>query len=343
MNEEPEEKSEQRTGSNSIVIVAEHEQGRIKPVTYEVIAFAKKLQRLTSANPLRVLLLADRIEKPAQELADRCGLDVTAVRIPAMTNYNGELYVQVLLQYLCEVPPAYVCIAHTCQGQDYAPALAVKMRTACITGVGDIINQAGKINFTRPIYGGKVTAHLQPTSPTAVITVQPGFHKIADKPGKVEGTVTILAQSANNRHSRSLGIKQSETDTADIGDANVIVAAGRGIGEKENLDIIRRFASLFPKSAVAGSRIVCDMGWLGYPHQVGVTGATVSPQLYIACGISGALQHVMGMQGSEFIVAINKDPSAAIFQVADSCIVEDLTVFIPEFIRVYKEDDRRPN
>jgi electron transfer flavoprotein alpha subunit len=96
-------------------------------------------------------------------------------------------------------------------------------------------------------------------------------------------------------------------------------------------------AALFAKSAVAGSRIVCDMGWLGYQSQVGVTGTTVSPQLYIACGISGAVQHVMGMQGSECIVAINKDPSAAIFQVADICIVEDLTTFIPEFIRVYRE------
>ncbi len=332
---------EKQMTTQGIVIVAEHSEGRIKPVTYEIVSFAKKLQRLTSSSPLRVLLLGDSVKNPAHELVDRCGLDVTAMRIPAMANYNGELYVQVLSQYLSEVRPAYVCIAHTSQGQDYAPVLAVKMRAACITGVGDIVDQAGKISFARPIYGGKVTAHLQPTSPTAVITVQPGFHKIADTPGKAEGTVTILAPSANNRLSRSLGINQSETDTAGIGDANVIVAAGRGIGEKENLDIIRRLAALFPKSAVAGSRIVCDMGWLGYPHQVGVTGATVSPQLYIACGISGAIQHVMGMQGSEFIVAINTDPSAAIFQVADICIVEDLTAFIPEFIRVHNEDNQR--
>ena len=134
-----------------------------------------------------------------------------------------------------------------------------------------------------------------------------------------------------------MGIRQSDTDIAGIDEANVIVAAGSGIGEEENLDIIHRLAALFPKSAVAGSRIVCDMGWLGYQRQVGVTGTTVSPQLYIACGISGAVQHVMGMQSSEFIVAINKDPSAAIFQTADVCIVEDLTVFIPEFIRVYHE------
>ena len=122
-----------------------------------------------------------------------------------------------------------------------------------------------------------------------------------------------------------------------ITEAGVIVSAGQGLGDKENLDLIYQLAALFAKSAVAGSRIVCDLGWLEYRCQVGVTGATVSPQLYIACGISGALQHVMGMRNSEYIVAINKDPAAAIFQVADICIVEDLTTFIPAFIEEYEK------
>jgi len=122
-----------------------------------------------------------------------------------------------------------------------------------------------------------------------------------------------------------------------ITEAGVIVSAGQGLGDKENLDLIFQLAALFAKSAVAGSRIVCDLGWLEYRCQVGVTGATVSPQLYIACGISGAVQHVMGMRNSEFIVAINKDPAAAIFQVADIGIVEDLTTFIPALIEVYEK------
>jgi len=334
------EKSKRPKEPNGIVIVAEHTEGRIKPVTYEVVSFAKKLQRLTASSPLHVLLLADSVENPAQELADRCGLDVTAMRIPAMKSYNSELYLQVLAPFLADTRPAFVCAAHTSQGQDYAPALAVKLNAACITGVSDIFDQEGKAAFARPIYSGKIIAHIQPMSPTTVITVQPGVHQAENTPGDAAGAVTVLAPSAQNRQSRSRGIKPADADTSGIGDASVIVAAGRGIGGEENLDIIRRLAALFPKSAVAGSRIVCDMGWLGYPHQVGVTGATVSPQLYIACGISGAVQHVMGMQGSEFIVAINTDPSAAIFQVADICIVEDLTVFIPEFIRSYNESNQ---
>ena len=127
------------------------------------------------------------------------------------------------------------------------------------------------------------------------------------------------------------------TDTAGISEADVIVAAGQGFGEEENLELARQLAAVFPKSAIAGSRIVCDLGWLGYGCQVGVTGATVSPRLYIACGISGAVQHVTGMRGSGFIVAINKDPAAAIFQMADVCVVEDLITFIPILLETYQK------
>jgi electron transfer flavoprotein alpha subunit len=136
---------------------------------------------------------------------------------------------------------------------------------------------------------------------------------------------------------RSTGIKQAEADMTGITEADVIVSVGQGLGDKENLDLIYQLAALFPKSAVAGSRIVCDLGWLEYSCQVGVTGATVAPQLYIACGISGAVQHVMGMRSSGYVVAINKDPAAAIFQVADICVIEDLATFIPTFIELYEK------
>jgi len=325
---------------NNIVVIAEHAEGQIRPVTYEIISFAKKLQRSTPSKSVKVLLLADDAENPAHELADKSGLDVTAVQIPEMTGYNGELYLRVLAEFLSDMPPAFVCIAHSSQGLDYAPALAVKLNAACITGVGDFIDQAGVVSFTRPIYGGKIIARLQPTSSTSVLTIQPGFFKADGNARGTKGNITLLATSARSRQSRSLGIKQADTDTAGISESNVIVAAGRGIGEKENLDFIHQLAALFAKSAVAGSRIVCDMGWLGYQCQVGVTGTTVSPQLYIACGISGAVQHVMGMQSSAFIVAINKDPSAAIFQTADICIIEDLIAFIPAFIRAYNEETK---
>lgn len=322
-----------------IVVIAEHADGHIRPVTYEIISFAKKLQRRAPSNRINVVLLADKVENPAQMLADKSGLDITAVQISTMPHYNGELYLRVLTDILSDTPPAFVCIAHTSQGLDYAPALAVKLNANCITAVGDVLDHAGVVSFTRPIYGGKIIARLQPMSATSVLTIQPGVFPAVENAQGPKGNVTLLPTSAGNRQSRSLGIKQADTDTACISEAKVIVAAGRGIGEKENLDFIHQLAALFAKSAVAGSRIVCDMGWLEYPRQVGVTGTTVSPQLYIACGISGAVQHVMGMQNSEFIVAINRDPSAAIFQTSDICIVEDLTAFIPAFMQAYNESN----
>lgn len=321
----------------NIVIIAEHSDGQIRPVTYELVAFAQKLQRATGSTPMRVVLLADDVRGLAQDVADNTGLDVTAIQLPGLSYYNGEVYTLALAEHLADLDPLFICIAQTSQGSDYAPALAVKLGASCIGGVGEINPHEGQICFARALYSGKIVARLKPTSETTILTIQPGIFKADKNAGSRSGSVAILQKPAGNRQSRSLGIRQADTDTAGIGDANVIVAAGNGIGEKENLEFIHHLAALFTKSAVAGSRIVCDKGWLGYQCQVGVTGTTVSPQLYIACGISGAVQHVMGMQGSEFIVAINKDPSAAIFQVADICIVEDLTAFIPEFIRIYNE------
>ena len=320
-----------------LVVVAEIADSRIRPVTYETIAFARKLQKSTPFRQIHVLLLADEVEKPARALSEQTGLDVTAIQAPEVSGYNGELYLRALAEVLSVMQPAFVCLAHTSQGQDYAPALAIKLDAACLTGITDCYNGAGDISFARPIYGGKIIAHLKPASPTTIVTVQPGCFKAEKKSRTAKGKVTVLSTSVNNRQTRSMGIKQTDTDMAGIGEADVIVAAGRGIGAQENLDIIHQLAAVFSKSAVAGSRIVCDMGWLGYQCQVGVTGTTVTPKLYIACGISGAVQHVMGMQRSEFIVAINKDPSAAIFQTADVCIVEDLATFIPAFIRAYQE------
>jgi electron transfer flavoprotein alpha subunit len=323
--------------NNSIVVIAENAEDQIKPVTYEIISFANKLQCYTHANSVKVLLLANEVTNPAQELADQSGLDIVAIQIPEMTGYNGELYLLALSEFFSDLQPAYVCIAHTSQGMDYAPALAVNLNAACITGIGDIFDQAGVVSFMRSIYGGKITARIQPTSQISILTIQPGVFKADSNALGSDGNISILKTSIQNHQSRSLGIKQSDTDAAGISEANVIVAAGKGIGERENLDFIYQLAALFTRSAVAGSRIVCDMGWLGYQCQVGVTGTTVSPQLYIACGISGAVQHVTGMQSSEFIVAINKDPSAAIFHTSDICIVEDLSAFIPAFIRAYNE------
>jgi electron transfer flavoprotein alpha subunit len=220
---------------------------------------------------------------------------------------------------------------------DFAPFLAVALNGACISGIEDLVPAEDGVRFARPLYGGKAMAHIRPISKTAVLTIQPGIFKLSRPTGGKPGRITVQPVSIRPRWWRSLGVKQAATDSAGVTEANVIVAAGQGIGDRDNLALARQLASIFPNSAVAGSRIVCDLGWLAYGCQVGVTGATVSPRLYIACGISGAIQHVTGMRSSEFIVAINKDPTAAIFQVSDVCIVEDLMTFIPALMDEYQK------
>jgi electron transfer flavoprotein alpha subunit len=320
----------------NIVVIAEHSDNHVKSITYEMVAFAKRIQQATTLTINVVIIGSDRGEL-ALEVAKRTGLDVVAVQIPNTISYSSELYCGVLTELFADVLPEYICIAHTTRGSDYGPALAAKLNAACITGIEDVILNDGRLCFGRPLYGGKLTARVCPLAETSILTILPGAFKPDKGYGSAPGNITVKAMRIRVHRSRSLGIKQAESDTAGILEANVIVAAGQGIGGKENLDLIQQLASLFTKSAVAGSRIVCDRGWLEYKSQVGVTGATVSPQLYIACGISGAVQHVVGMRGSDFIVAINRDPNAAIFQVADICIVEDLTTFIPAFIEVYKK------
>ena len=316
---------------DGILIIAEHADGRLKPVTYELLGFAGKLQHLTS-QPVGVLLLGEDVLPLAEEIANKSSLDVTAFEGPDLSGYNGELYAGVLAEHLRSRRPAYVCAAHSSQGQDFAPVLAVKLGAACIGAVEAVWPSGQGVGFARPLYGGKIRAEVRPTSATAVLTVQPGIFRFVPPAGGKAGRIDMRPLAAGSCQSRALGIKKPAPDAAGITEADVIVAAGQGIGDKDNLGLIHQLAALFAKSAVAGSRIVCDLGWLAYQCQVGVTGATVAPRLYMACGISGAIQHLTGMRGSEFIVAINRDPAAAIFQVADVCIVADLTTFIPKLI-----------
>jgi electron transfer flavoprotein alpha subunit len=318
----------------SIIVIAEYFDGQIKQVTYELIACAVKLQRFKML-PIKVMILGDDVARPAREIAQISGQDVMAIQVPNLHCYNGETYRDILQNLLIEYNATYICAAHTSQGLDFAPALAVVLDADCITGVEEIVEQNGNICVARPLYGGKIFAHHSTGAKTSILTIQPGVFKPLESESQTTGAVEIKSITYEPHRSFSMGLKQAEADTSAITEAKVIVAAGRGIGEVENLGSIEQLAKVFPRSAVAGSRIICDMGWLEYKCQVGVTGATVTPELYIACGISGAVQHVSGMRSSGFIVAINTDPAAAIFQVADICVVEDLTTFIPILIEMY--------
>jgi electron transfer flavoprotein alpha subunit len=262
-------------------------------------------------------------------LAETTGKDVLGIHSPQLAQYNGQVYKSVLHELLGEALPAYVCINHSSRGSDFAPGLAMRLGGTCITGVSELSVQEDVICFSRDVFGGKINADMVSNTETTVLTIQPGSYGSASEKDPPRGNVYLESMVVAPQASTTRATTPFQTRDLDLSTARVIVSAGRGIGGEENLELIRNLASAIPQSVVCGSRPVIDLGWLTYDRQVGVTGATVTPDLYLACGISGAAQHTGGMKGSGFIVSINTDPMAAIFNLSDICIVEDLTTFIP--------------
>jgi len=321
----------------TIIVIAEHFESELRPVTYELVGFALQLQGLCTAG-IKLVVIGDDVEGLAREAAANTGLDVVAMNMTGLDTYNGEVYKQILSERLPDLNPVYICMAHTTQGADLAPSVAVRMKAACITGVVQISEEEGRVIFARSMFNGKVIAKLISRLERTVITLQPGSLPPPVFDHSAPGALETWTVAYPPERSLALGINHPKDENAALAGADVIVSAGRGIGKKENLRVIYNLSNLWPGSAVGGSRPVCDSGWLEYGQQVGTTGATVAPKLYVACGISGASQHVVGMNGSGFIVAINRDPEASIFNVADVCIVEDLITFIPCLIKEYEKD-----
>ncbi|MBN1615232.1 MAG: electron transfer flavoprotein subunit alpha/FixB family protein, partial [Deltaproteobacteria bacterium] len=314
-----------------IVVIAELTEGRLAPATLEVVSFARMLRGADPAEP-HVIAAGKGTASIAEELALQSGLDVTALEGDGLDPYNAEAFKGALVPLLDAWKPEYICLPHTARGCDLAPGFAIALGAGCITAVEGIRKVEGSVGFLRSLFKGKVVMEAASETETTVLTVLPGAFKMMDAPTKRKGAVEFLLTDCAPRRTRPLGLVAAAAEQLNLSEAEIIVSAGKGIGSEENLDLIRRLAALFPKAAIGGSRLVCDLGWLGYQHQIGITGKTVSPRLYIACGISGAIQHTSGMQGSHCIVAINKDPHAAIFRIADYAIVEDLTTFIPLLI-----------
>jgi len=308
--------------NRTVYMIAELRRSFITQETYELPSFGRVIGK---GKKPAFLLLGKNIEEQAREISKKTGCDTLALLGDHLEHYNALSYAHALVEILQEEEAAWVCLPHTSMGYDLAPRLAVLLKAACITGV----DSAGEGSLSRPIYSGRFTEEIVPKTPRVVVTVLPGAFRPCEETAGPAGEVKVMKAAFTEVPSRTLGIAESAHRDSALKDAEVIVSAGRGIGKKENLSLVKRLAALFPRSAVGASRSACDLGWVEHKHQIGTTGQTVSPRLYIACGISGAFQHVSGMRGAQTIVAINTDRRAAIFQVAHYCIVEDLTTFIP--------------
>ncbi len=321
-----------------IIIIGESSGNRINPSVYELIAWAQKISRNSKAD-LRIILPGRAVESMARDLADETGLSVLALNFSGVPSYNSEIYATGLLGLglLQGMNTGSILLPHTSQGRELAPLLAVRLQAPCISGVNDLqIGDDGHLIFSRAVYGGRKNRWVCPGSQPLLLTFQPGSVKpvtsfVGQSTGVViPGTVKAVTFKEPGCRIRNLGIDIPPKRNAALLEAQVIVAVGRGIGEKEHLDRVFEFADLFPNSALAASRPIIDQGWLPYARQVGITGASVTPKIYIALGISGSTQHLAGIRDAECVIAVNTDPDAAIFNHADLCIVGDLFEFMAE-------------
>ena len=317
-------------------VVAEHAEGRLQPVTHEVLAFAHRVGSVVGCRVL-VVVIGDPVRALAEEIVRETGCDVMGLESPGACTYNAETYRGLLTRLYESRPPEYIFVAHTSTGLDVAPSLAVDLGASCITGVSDFKYEEGPV-FTRQLCNGKILEDVRPlTGRPAVVTILPGAEDARSRETTTPGSVELYAMEISPARARTVSYTEPPPSSVDLRDAEVIVAAGRGIGAPEHLEMLRELAARFKRSTVAASRPLCDLGWLPLEYQVGMTGQTVSPRLYIACGISGAVQHTMGMKKAGLIVAINSDKNALFFQVAHYCVIADLRTFIPALIEKIRE------
>lgn len=312
-----------------IFIIAETRRGSITQETYELVTFARDVGK--GRTPI-VILPGKKTTERANEIAEKTGCDIIALCGDQLELYNTLSYAHAIMNILRDEPAAWVCLSHTSMGYDLAPRLAVPLQAACITAV----DSAGDDWLSRPVYSGRFKERIVPVTESVVVTILPGAFKACEERIGSPGRVRSVEAKPETLPSHTTGIAESLHRDNSLKDAEVIVSGGRGLGNRDNVELLKQLAAVLPRSAVGASRSACDLGWLEHKHQIGVTGQTVSPKLYMACGISGAFQHVSGIRGAQTIVAVNTDPRAAIFQVAHYCIVEDLTTFIPILLEELK-------
>jgi electron transfer flavoprotein alpha subunit len=314
-----------------IVVVAEQQRGKLHRASWEAVAAA---QQLAGDQPIDVVVLGAGPADAASELSQAAVSAIHVVDSPLLEPYTPDAYAKALQQVLTELQPSHVLLPHTYRTRDFAPKLAARLDRALITDcVG--IKTGSRPTFLRPVYQGKLIAEVSAEGePPHFISVQIGAYRGEDAargstaaPLKSHGV--SLEQSAIREKPEEPF--QETKQAVDLSQAARIVAVGRGIKAQEHVSLAERLAAALD-AQLAASRPICDSGWLPMERQIGSSGQTVSPKLYVALGISGAIQHVVGMKGARTIVAINKDADAPIFEIADYGIVGDLFEVVPAMI-----------
>ena len=316
-----------------ILVVAEQRNGTLNRATWEAVVAAQQLAG--DGGAVTSVVLGASVDRASQELAAAGVGDVLVVSDPALELYTPDAYVIALAQVVASTAPEIVALAHTYQARDFAPALATRLQAPLITDVTATAGISDGATYTRPMFQGKLAAEVRPvgTGPH-MVTFQIGAYRVDQlRTGTTPSSVTPVAVTIDRsaiRQEPETPFQESK-QAVDLSQATKIVAVGRGIKSREHLPVAQALAAAMG-AELAASRPICDNGWLPMERQIGSSGQTVAPKLYVALGISGAIQHLVGMKGSRTIVAINKDADAPIFEVADFGLVGDLFEIVPAII-----------
>jgi electron transfer flavoprotein alpha subunit len=319
----------------SVLIVAEIQGGKIREASYELAHIAQNLAK-GSGREVKSLVLGRGVAALAEEFAKRGGGQVYAADHELLANYSVDAWAKVVRAAVEAAGADLILLSNTPSGWDVAPRVAAALDAGFVSDCFDIGVEGGRPIFQRRVFNGKLDARISATSDVVVATVQPGAKTPFE--GTTDGRVAPLAVdlSAGALRARFVAIKQSEAKGVDLGKADIIVSGGRGVGAPEKFaEVIKPLADALG-GAMGASRPVVDAGWLPHEYQVGSSGQIVAPRLYIAAGISGAIQHLVGMKGSNYIIAINKDPDAPIFEVAQLGVVGDLFEIVPKLTEAVK-------
>jgi electron transfer flavoprotein alpha subunit len=311
--------------ANKILAILEQREGIIKRSGFEAASTAANLAKDLKISADAVVI-GDSISN-LNEISKYGIQKVIHLKNSALSNYSSSAYSDAISNLIKESDYDMLILANTTLGKDLAPRVSIRMEAACVVDCIKINISGDGLIFTRPAYAGKALIDLKLLSNKKVITIRPNVFKaqIVDETAKAE--IIVIELSEVNLKSRVSAFKKSE-GKLDVAEADIIVSGGRGMKGPENFHLIEELAEALG-GAVGASRAVVDAGWRPHNEQVGQTGKTVSPTLYVACGISGAIQHLAGMSSSKYIVAINKDKDAPIFSVADYGLTGDLFEIIP--------------
>ena len=321
-----------------LVVLPEIENAQIKPVSFELIAAGRKIADAFQLKVI-VLTLGLKDEAAAKAFIARGADQVKWCKQDAAEKIGVWNIAYALAGQISVLNPEYVLLGATVSGRSLGGKLMAKLKCGFSSGLTDIQVENGVLKMSRPCFGGRKTAEVV-FSPDKIkmISLKPRsctpLAENAARPGEVQE----ISVSAGGTPSKVKIIKfvKDENKEKDVADADIIVSGGRGMKGPENFKILEELAAVL-NAAVGASRVAVDLGWIPYTHQVGQTGKTVKPKIYIACGISGAIQHLFGMRQSDIIIAINKDSAAPILQVADYAIIGDLFEVVPALTRKLKE------